>query len=146
MNEEDWPSHCPGCGNLMTDEPQEIPGLFSIGTNKGRTVDKTFRDIEAASLVRAEAAGDPSLKITNMRDNLREGDLAVKPPEPSREYTEQVQTIVGEHNPWQQGGVQGVVTAAAQGHQGGKFALQAIQGGASQASLPDFSKLKGKFG
>ena len=112
-DESDFPNCCPRCGNVMTDEPQSLPGGFSIGTAKGKAVDLTYRQIEDASNVRAEAAGDPSLKITNMKDNLREGDVAAMAPQPSREYQNQVAAAseaAGGFNHWQHSGMGGVST------------------------------------
>ena len=133
----DFPNCCPRCGNVMTDEPQSLPGGFSIGTAKGKAVDLTYRQIEDASNVRAEAAGDPSLKITNMKDNLREGDVAAMAPQPSREYQNQVAAAseaAGGFNHWQHSGMGGVSTeqtlalARAGAREGtGARALHAIQ-------------------
>jgi hypothetical protein len=129
----------------MSDEPQQLPGSFSIGTAKSKSVDAVYRDIERASEVRAEAAGDPSLKVTNMKDNLREGDVAAMPPQPSKEYQTQVAAaseMAGGFSHWQNGPMGGANTeqvlqlARAGNKQGtGARALQAIQsargGGAS---------------
>ena len=53
-----------------------MPPLVSIGTHKGKAVDLTYRQLEKSSEVRAEMVGDPSLKVTNLKDNLRERRLA----------------------------------------------------------------------
>jgi hypothetical protein len=61
-----------------------MPALRSAKT---KAVDKTYRDIEAGSEVRVERAAEltggtkedmAALKITNMADNMRAGDIAAK--------------------------------------------------------------------
>lgn len=136
-DESDSPAHCPRCGNYMGDDPQQLPGGFSIGTQKGRSVDAVYRDIEASSAARAEMAGDASLKVTNMRDNLREGDVAAMPPQPSKEYQTQVAAaaeMAGGFQHWQQGAMGAANTEqvlqlarAGQKDGTGARALQAIQ-------------------
>ena len=74
------PSFCPACGHRMeSDDPDFVPNQMNIGTALGKSGDQTFRMIEESSIRRAEMAGDPSLKVTNIRDNLREGDVAAMP-------------------------------------------------------------------
>lgn len=103
-DESDAPDFCPRCGNLQSEQLQSLPSTFSIGTAKGKAADATYRQIEAASEVRAAAAGDPAMKITNMKDNLREGDVAAMAPQPSREYQDQVAAagaMAGGFDHWQ---------------------------------------------
>jgi endogenous inhibitor of DNA gyrase (YacG/DUF329 family) len=83
------PRYCPLCSADLGEPPDDsvisIPAFLSAKTKAN---DKVYRDIEASSVVRmekaAEAAGVPvsemsDLKITNMRDNGREGDIAAVP-------------------------------------------------------------------
>jgi hypothetical protein len=74
-------------------EPLIMPPLVSIGTHKGKAVDLTYRQLERSGEIRAEMTGDPSMKITNLKDNLREGDVAAMAPQPSKDYQQQVQQL-----------------------------------------------------
>jgi len=79
---------CPHCGH-EADEPDDtvitMPSLRSATTG---ATDKVYRDMETASIHRAEeaarVAGVPvsemsHLKITNLRDNVREGETYAMP-------------------------------------------------------------------
>lgn len=82
--EGEWPSHCPLCGvdmALPDDNVISMPALRSAVTG---VHDKLYRDMERGSEHRvhlaSEALGVPAselsyLKITNMRDNTREGEI-----------------------------------------------------------------------
>ena len=59
MSRDDPDPECPGCSAIS----QRLPPVVNIGTNKGRAVDIAQRE--------AEDHG-----FTDMRDNLREGDIA----------------------------------------------------------------------
>lgn len=73
--EEGPPAECPACGGAPRPEP--IPtGMRIGGSAVARSVDQTYRALEESSAARAEEAGEPALKITDLRDNLREGDVA----------------------------------------------------------------------
>ena len=77
---DSMPAFCIKCGAADDSDSMPVPTQVNIGGSAiARSVDKMYRDTEASSAVRAEMAGDPSLKITNMRDNLREGDVAAMP-------------------------------------------------------------------
>jgi len=96
--EEDPPSHCPRCGCYVGTEPQALPSNFSISSSKGKNPDILYREMESSSADRAQQAADlagvpvsemASLKITNMKDNMREGDIAaIVPPQPSQAYVQ----------------------------------------------------------
>lgn len=86
-----FPDQCPLCfeavGGNRADDDIVMPFVRS-SSNIARTVDKLYRDTERGSEVRAElaaqATGAPvsemsGLKMTNMRDNQREGDIAAPP-------------------------------------------------------------------
>lgn len=83
------PDACPLCGaKVGSDRPDDEIVLPSIRTMRTRIMDKTYRDMEAGSEKRMELAaqvggGSPSdysaLKITDMKDNLREGETAAVP-------------------------------------------------------------------
>lgn len=83
-----FPDQCPLCnedvGGNRADDDIVIPFIRSAKTDR---TDQVYRDIERGSEVRAElgaqAAGCSvsdmaALKITDMRDNQREGDIAAK--------------------------------------------------------------------
>lgn len=145
MGEEDWPEYCPACGNTMTGEVQVIPGLFSLGTNKGKAVDLTYRQMEAASEVRAEMSGDPTQKMTDLNDNLRPGDVAGK-----RISNAVTQYAEGSgHEYFQQAQVQEAIAMSKMGRERstGERALKAIQGGemARAPTIPTVAGFKSGF-
>jgi hypothetical protein len=82
---------------LESPEPVFVPQAPSIGTNKGKMADHVYRQMETASEHRTELmaqAGGGSAsdynhtKITDMNDNMREGDVAAKYSAPSNYVTE----------------------------------------------------------
>lgn len=78
--DEPPPDTCPHCGGISEAPRLPIPSGGHIGgSNIARSVDQMYKQTEKASEYRAEVAGDPTLKITNLRDNLREGDVAAMP-------------------------------------------------------------------
>lgn len=74
-----WPAACPICGNNMALPEGDEPATPYIATGTGKNVDHMYRRMEAGSEFRAELADEPSLKMTNMQDNLRAGDVAEMP-------------------------------------------------------------------
>lgn len=88
LTENGWPEACPLCGASVASERADddivMPFIRSAKTDR---TDKVYRDIEAGSERRVELAAQAagcapedmsSLKITNMADNQREGDIAAK--------------------------------------------------------------------
>jgi hypothetical protein len=91
---KDWPRNCPLCGARQhSDEAQErmdgdivcMPSLRSAGTKAN---DKVYRDMETGSEFRAQAAAEmagvpasemSALKITDMKDNTKPGEIAAPP-------------------------------------------------------------------
>lgn len=69
MDREEPAPPCPNCavGGLV-----KVPGLFSIGTNKGRAIDY------------AQKMAEEDYGLTNMRDNMRPGDVAAMGPPPEQ--------------------------------------------------------------
>lgn len=66
------PDGCPKCEERAVNGP--VPTAPAIGgSNLARASDKLYRDMETTSAARAEAANDPSLKITNLKDNFHGG-------------------------------------------------------------------------
>lgn len=96
--DEPLPRFCPACGHdsQADDSAAEMPQAVTAPHIKNRVivaaVDGTYRAMEEASeanmYAAAEAAGCDvsdmaSLKITDMKDNLREGDVAAMPINPA---------------------------------------------------------------
>lgn len=76
----DYPNYCEGCGAWVGDDENAPPNRIAIGGSPiAKSVDSMYREAEAGSEYRAEAAGDPSLKITNMKDHLKVGETAAIP-------------------------------------------------------------------
>lgn len=81
-----FPSKCELCGETIgVDVPDDVIVMPSLRSAKMAATDKVYRDMERGSEVRAQAAADlvgapvaemSSLKITNLKDNQREGDIA----------------------------------------------------------------------
>lgn len=81
VERDEVPRFCPKCGAEFDGEPEIVPGGGHIGGSAiARSVDGMYRDVERSSAERAELAGSPALKVTNMKDHLREGDVAVSMP------------------------------------------------------------------
>ena len=154
------PNFCPQCASdLRVPDPDFVPTRVNIATNTGKAGDWAYRKLEADSEARAEAAlpaieqqlrdaGIPAeqaatmaakqaseIKVTNMRDNMREGDVAAIP-QASDIYRNQVQTLGGDPNGSFVGGM-GVAGAgpAPMQESGGKV-IQAIQGGVWKSKAP----------
>lgn len=88
---EGMPDLCALCGEKVGhDTADDIVFCPAIRTNaKTRSVDEVYRQMEAGSITRAQIAAEMTgapvsemsdLKITNMRDNQRQGDMAVSLP------------------------------------------------------------------
>jgi hypothetical protein len=85
-SDEPPPEHCPRCGNYMGVDPKPMPSLFSIKSKVSKSADSVYRAMEDASAERAavvqEMTGEDAsnMKITNMNDHQRHGDIAAKTP------------------------------------------------------------------
>ena len=97
-----FPECCPNCQYEYDPEPDDtvipMPSLRSATT---KATDKVYRDMETASIHRAEQAaamaGVPvsemsHLKITNLRDNVQNGETYAMPP-PVNEVTKQMELM-----------------------------------------------------
>jgi len=86
---EAYPSNCPQCdfytGHDRADDDVVVPNILSFAS---RSTDGVYKAMERASEERvyqaaADAGCDASdmagLKITNMRDNMKQGDIAAMP-------------------------------------------------------------------
>jgi hypothetical protein len=86
---DDPPEDCPACGyHIASDRADDDIPMPNILTLANRSVDGVYKMMEKSSEDRvyqaAEQAGcDPSdmagLKITNIRDNMKQGDIAAMP-------------------------------------------------------------------
>ncbi len=80
-----WPSHCPEChGYIGSDGNDEVVAPF-ISKAQNKNPDRVYRDMEAKASFRAQQAAEmmgssdaevSHLKMTDMKDNLRQGDMA----------------------------------------------------------------------
>lgn len=100
--DEPPPEHCPACGNYMGETPQAMPSLFSIKSRVSKSGDQVYRAMEDASAARAEQVeamtGESAshMRITNMRDNQRQGDVAaVTPPNEVQKVMQQAPKNMG---------------------------------------------------
>ena len=99
---EHWPKFCPLCsadlGDDRADDDIVMPFIRS-SSSKLAAADRVYREMEESSSRRAQAAADmvgapvsemSGLKITDMRDNQRPGDLAVPlPSNPVSDFMQQ---------------------------------------------------------
>jgi hypothetical protein len=85
-----WPDHCPKCKEFIgTDRADDDIVMPSIRHARTKIIDSTYTQMEKGSEFRAQAAAEltgapvsemSSLKITDMKTGMREGDIAVKEP------------------------------------------------------------------
>lgn len=162
---EEFPAFCPknGC-QLSVPDPDFVPSRMNIRSVQSQSADYTFRKYEADSIARAEQAkpmieqqlvdaGLPreeaqrqaevhsnELKVTNLRDNIREGETAAVPVSNTVTHVQDAMSAAGM---WQgnfQGGFAGAASAGpAPFHESGAksmFAIQAGKGGGGQAPAP----------
>ncbi len=116
------PQFCPKCGYDTTDTELDLaPVAPRIGTLRGKIADKMYREAERGAEFRAEMAGDPSLKITDMRTARHEGETAAMPV--SNDVTKAMeapaaQVVPGMQSWGQQNNAAAAMSAAAMAHQG----------------------------
>lgn len=86
------PAHCACCGAATGDDPEPILNFSRIGKAQHKTLDSVYRNLESSSAARAQEAADMQgcsvadmsmIKVTNMKDNLREGDTSFIAPSPA---------------------------------------------------------------
>ena len=83
IERDQHPKFCPECGAKIGNI-ETVPTKIAIGGKPiTKAVDGTYRAIEESSAARAEKFNNPGLKITNMKDRLREGDSAAIMPQNS---------------------------------------------------------------
>lgn len=109
--EELPPTDCPFCSKPEVN-PEPVPSTTAIGARtRSKGVDRMYRSVEEHAAHRAEMAGDPSLKITNMKDyayggGVKEGDVVAVAPQGDG-VVQKVMEQTG-HNPWSSGQIHGV--------------------------------------
>lgn len=127
--EEPPPSYCPKCGEYVGAEPEPIPHIGALLKPQNQTMDKVYRGMEAASYARAEEAASmlnvpvsevANIRMTDMRDNLREGDISAKIPTPTMAPSQPPPNLMG--------GSQGLATAAMIKSQGGSVGQSVMDG------------------
>ena len=81
QREDGPPKFCGGCGAEFDSDAEPVPSRIAVGGSViARSTDSTYRQLEESSAARAAELGAPSLKVTDMHDNLRVGDVAAKQP------------------------------------------------------------------
>lgn len=98
------PKFCTLCGNDMSADIEAIPNFSRIGKASNQTIDQIYRRMESASVARAEQAasdmGVPvsemsGIKMTDMKDNLREGDTSFVAPKQSISAPANINSVAG---------------------------------------------------
>ncbi len=123
---------CPVCEANQADKPPvdwsegKAPAMIS---GKSRSIDKFYREqVEQDSADRAEEHGAPGMKMTDLRDNLREGDVAM--PRREKNFIEKISEEL-QHSYYQPGSVasvsQNVADLPAQSRGDGSLALDAAR-------------------
>ena len=88
-SDEPLPNFCPRCGSNLAAEPVFVPEAPHVAKTIGKTADGVYRQMEQASrdhqYLAAEMTGDdPSdyaaMRLNDMPDYLRAGDIAAKIP------------------------------------------------------------------
>ena len=171
------PDFCPNpkCGAYVGPEDGPfVPKSPMIRTQQTAANDWAYRKLEADSEVRAEMAlpaiekqliesGVPvadaqrmamqqanDLKVTNMKDSMREGDVAAIGPQPSEDSKQQVQTLGGDPAGSFAGGMAVAGAGPAPVNESGAKFMRAMQGnvwrGAPSAPSATVAGMSGGFG
>lgn len=151
------PERCPlpGCDYVAKPKETDENGVIVIsapfiGSARTKRTDASYRELETSSAARAEAAahlaGVPvsemaHLKVTNLKDNTREGEVAAMPV--VNEVTRQMDMLKARGMPVGFGG-QADTTSTATGaiNVNGKI----IQGIEPRAGLRAMEQIQGRFG
>jgi hypothetical protein len=99
--EEGPPRFCGFCGTDFG-EAEPIPGTHAIGGSAiVRSTDGMYRELETSSAARAEELNAPHLKVTDLKDNLRQGDVAAKAPDNAvTRFTREAKATTGANFGW----------------------------------------------
>lgn len=164
---ESLPNFCPLCGSYVGIDPNFVPTRMNIGTVTGLSGDWAYRKAEADSEARAEVArpqieaqlvaqGVPveeaqrqaavranEIKVTNLRDNIRDGEVAAIAP---NNVVSQVANSIPGFS-YFQGGSGASPGGKADFNESGFRALSVIQGARSTTpSVPSAAGMQGGFG
>lgn len=127
--EEPPPDYCPKCGEYVGSNPEPIPHIGALLKPQNQTMDRVYRQMESASIARAEQAADmmgvpvsemSNIKMLDMKDNLREGDISAKIPTPTPVPQAPPQNLMN--------GNAGLATAAMIKSQGGSVGQSVMDG------------------
>lgn len=100
--DEPPPAYCVRCGADMGAEPiVALPKITVGGGAIARSVDTTINDYMEATQRHARENGIPGGGITDMKDSLREGEIAVKTPDNIVSRTQNAVHEAGGGGPWQ---------------------------------------------
>ena len=101
-SDEPPPNNCPHCGSYVGPDQTPLPALVNFPTKTSKSADAVYRAMEDSSAVRAQeverlTGEDAShIKITDLRDNQRPGDIAaVSRSNPVSEAMKSASGIVG---------------------------------------------------
>lgn len=88
--DEGSPDQCPKCGVTYETPVLRVPGGFNIGgSDIARGTDGAVRALFDSTEAMAKEHNNPAMKVTNLRDNVKPGEVYAMPnsvPQPSREY------------------------------------------------------------
>lgn len=91
-----WPDKCPRCGVKMAgpkDDTVELPAFLSGNTRRAESVAREmqrgaeFRAQKASEMLGIPMSDVSAMKMNNLRDTPRMGDVAADPPPPSQEFS-----------------------------------------------------------
>lgn len=141
----------PECPQCLASLGEPVPSTTAIGERKAsRSVDGMYKQMEEGAATRAEALGDPSLKMTDMKDGfygggLRPGDTTAPslPKNPITDYAQATGFNFWGQGPQGPGGgttLEATLTKAQAGRSKdaapGIAALNQIQGGSGPMQFP----------
>ena len=136
------PDWCPSCRAWVGEDENAPPKLFAIGgSDTAKAVNKMYKDVEETSQYRAEAAGAPDLKVTNMKDHVEIGETSLIPVRNKvTEVAEEIQKINRTSDPYFNSAIGQTIQVANQGpgaKKGVNLGLTAIQ----EKVLPNVSAM-----
>lgn len=165
---EPLPNFCPLCGSYVGVDENFVPSKLNMPSSLGKSADWSYRKLEADSEARAEAAvpmieeqlvqaGMPreeaqrravaqanEIKVTNMRDNMREGDVAAVPVKNTVTDVADAMASAGLWNGYFQNGSPSAGPAPV--NESGAKVLMGIQSGRASSPPPSVAGLSGGFG
>lgn len=127
--DEPPPLECELCKAYLGEEVEaELPNLHIGGSNIARSVDQMWDQMSADKY---DKDGNMVAKgLSDMNDNLRQGDIAAKSPPPNNiitQYAQAVKDMSGQDVTWQGADAKGYIDAGKKKLQASTNALGAIQ-------------------